>query len=167
MKILLILDDKTEDSEALYPYYRMQEEGWEVELAAMTKKTVHMKFHSVIDVEKAVADLCAADYDGLILPGGSAPEKLRQNPDVIRLTKEIFRAGKPVCAICHGPQILISAGVLAGKRMTAYPGVADDVKNVGALYEDAPVVVDGNLVTSRRPEDLPLFMREFVKLLKK
>ena len=164
MKILMITDDKNDDSEALYPFYRMKEEGWEVEVAAMTKKVIASKYHFTLPADKAVSECRAEEYDGLILPGGSAPEKLRQNPDVICLTKEIFNAGKPVAAICHGPQILISAGVLKGRKATCYPGIADDLKNAGALYEDAPVVVDQNLVTSRRPEDLPHWMREFVKL---
>lgn len=167
MKILLITEDKSDDSEVLYPYYRMQEQGWDVEVAALTKKTVQTKYHFTVDADKTTAECKSADYDGLILPGGSAPEKLRLDKDALRLTKEIFEAGKPVCAICHGPQLLISAGVLQGKRATCYPGIADDLKNAGAKYEDAPAVVDGNLVTARRPQDLPYWMREFVKLFEK
>ena len=164
MKILLITEDKSDDSEVLYPYYRMLEQGWEVEIAALTKKTVACKYHFTAAADKTTAECRSEDYDGLILPGGSAPEKLRLDKDALRLTKEIFEAGKPVCAICHGPQLLISAGVVKGKRATCYPGIADDLKNAGALYEDAPAVVDGNLVTARRPQDLPYWMREFVKL---
>ncbi|MBQ7523857.1 MAG: type 1 glutamine amidotransferase [Oscillospiraceae bacterium] len=166
MKILMITEDRNDDSEVLYPFYRMQEQGWDVDVAALTKKTVASKYHFTVEANKSVAECNAADYDGLILPGGSAPEKLRLNADAVRLTKEIFAAGKPVCAICHGPQMLISADVVRGKKATCYPGIADDLKNAGALYEDAPVVVDGNLVTSRRPQDLPYWMREFVKLFK-
>ncbi len=166
MKILLITDDRSDDSEVLYPLYRMYEEGFEVDVAALTKKTVQSKYHFAVDADKAVSDCKSEDYDGLILPGGSAPEKLRLSSDALRLVREIFSAGKPVCAICHGPQLLISAGVVKGKKATCYPGIADDLKNAGALYEDSPVVVDGNLVTSRRPQDLPYWMREFVKLFK-
>ncbi|MBQ4289602.1 MAG: type 1 glutamine amidotransferase, partial [Clostridia bacterium] len=122
--------------------------------------------HFAVEADRAVSECVSSDYDGLILPGGSAPEKLRLSPDAVRLTKEIFESGKPVCAICHGPQLLISAGVLRGRRATCYPGIADDLKNAGALYEDSPVVVDGNLVTSRRPQDLPDWMRAFVALLR-
>lgn len=164
MKILMITEDRNDDSEVLYPLYRMLEEGFEVDVAALTKKTVQSKYHFTVDANKTVAACNSSDYDGLILPGGSAPEKLRLSQDALRLTKEIFEAEKPVCAICHGPQLLISAGVLKGKKATCYPGIADDLKNAGALYEDSPVVVDGNLVTSRRPQDLPYWMREFVKL---
>ena len=165
-KILMITEDKNDDSEVLYPYYRMLEEGCEVEVAALTKKTVASKYHFTVEAGKTVAECASSDYDALILPGGSAPEKLRLSADALRLVKEIFEAGKPVCAICHGPQLLISAGVLKGKKATCYPGIADDLKNAGALYEDARVVVDKNLVTSRRPQDLPYWMREFVALLK-
>ena len=164
MKILLITEDRNDDSEVLYPFYRMKEEGFDVEVAALTKKTVQSKYHFTVEADKTVDECRSEDYDGLILPGGSAPEKLRLSPAALRLTKEIFDAGKPVCAICHGPQLLISAGVVKGKKATCYPGIADDLKNAGALYEDAPVVVDKILVTSRRPQDLPYWMREFVKL---
>ncbi|MBP5288487.1 MAG: type 1 glutamine amidotransferase [Clostridia bacterium] len=164
MKILLITEDRSDDSEVLYPLYRMIEEGFEVEVAALSKKVISSKYHFTVEADKTVDECRAEDYDGLILPGGSAPEKLRLSKAALRLTKEIFDAGKPVCAICHGPQLLISAGVVKGKKATCYPGIADDLKNAGALYEDAPVVVDGNLVTSRRPQDLPFWMREYVKL---
>lgn len=166
MKILLITEDRNDDSEVLYPYYRMLEQGWDVDVAALTKKTVQSKYHFTVEATKTVDECRSEDYDGLILPGGTAPEKLRLSAAALRLTREIFEAGKPVCAICHGPQLLISAGVARGKKATCYPGIADDLKNAGALYEDAPVVVDGNLVTSRRPQDLPYWMREFVRLFK-
>ena len=166
MKILMITEDRNDDSEVLYPLYRMIEEGFEIDVAALTKKTVASKYHFTVDANKTVDECKSEDYDGLILPGGSAPEKLRLSPAALRLTKEIFEAGKPVCAICHGPQLLISAGVVKGKKATCYPGIADDLKNAGALYEDSKVVVDGNLVTSRRPQDLPFWMREYVKLFK-
>lgn len=166
MKILMITEDRNDDSEVLYPLYRMLEEGFEIDVAALTKKTVASKYHFTVAANKIVDECNSANYDGLILPGGSAPEKLRLSPAALRLTREIFDAGKPVCAICHGPQLLISAGVVKGRKATCYPGIADDLKNAGALYEDSPVVVDKNLVTSRRPQDLPYWMREYVKLFK-
>ena len=104
-------------------------------------------------------------YDGLILPGGTAPEKLCQNSHVISIVKEFEKAKKPIAAICHGQQILISSDALRGKTATCYPGIRDDLKNSGAIYQDECVVVSQNLVTSRRPDDLPYFMREFVKLV--
>lgn len=102
-------------------------------------------------------------YDGLVLPGGTAPEKIRQIPYVSEIVNS---DGKPIAAICHGQQILISSGILSGRKATCYPGIKDDLINAGATYFDERVVCDDNLVTSRRPEDLPYFMYEFVSLLK-
>ena len=164
-KILIMTENKSEDTEVLYPYYRLQEAGFEVEVAALTRKTVDLKFHLTVEATKAIDECRAEDYAGLVLPGGSAPEKVRLNANALKIVREMNAAGKPIAAICHGPQTLISADVLRGRKATAYPGVRDDLKNAGAIYEDAPVVVDGNLVTSRRPEDLPAFMREFCRLL--
>ncbi|MBR5739529.1 MAG: type 1 glutamine amidotransferase [Lachnospiraceae bacterium] len=164
-KILMMTENKSEDTENLYPYYRLQEAGYEVEVAALTKKTVDLKFHLTIEATKTIDECRAEDYAGLVLPGGSAPEKVRLNANALKIVREMNEDKKPIAAICHGPQTLISAGVLKGRRATCYQGVRDDLINAGALYEDAPVVVDGNLVTSRRPEDLPAFMREYVRLL--
>ena len=165
-KILIMTENKSEDTEVLYPYYRCQEEGYEVEVAALTRKTVDLKFHLTVEATKAIDECVSTDYVGLVLPGGSAPEKVRLNENALKIVREMDAAGKPIAAICHGPQTLISADVLRGRKATCYPGVRDDLKLAGALYEDAPVVVDRNIVTSRRPEDLPAFMREFIKLLK-
>ena len=167
MKILLITYDKCDDSEVLYPYLRMLEEGCEVDVASLEKRTIHAKYWYTIDATLLPEEIDADKYDGLILPGGTAPEKLRQNEYILNAVKTIMNAGKPVCSICHGQQILISTGLLKNRTATCYPGIRDDLINAGANYKNEPVVVDGNLVTSRRPEDLPYFMREFVKLLKK
>jgi protease I len=106
------------------------------------------------------------DYAILILPGGKAPALMRKEPKAFEIARNFFSSGKPVAAICHGPQILISAGLLQGRRATCYRSVADELKEAGALYEDQEVVVDANLVTSRQPEDLPSFMRETMKKLR-
>lgn len=163
--ILIITADMCDDSEILYPYYRMLEEGYRVDIASFEKTTVQAKYHFKIDADISVADVKSGDYDALILPGGMAPEKLRQNEDVLRIVREFSESDKPIAAICHGQQILISAGILKGKNATCYPGIKDDLQNAGALYENSEVVVCGNLVTSRRPDDLPAFVREFIKLL--
>ena len=164
--ILFITADNCDDSEVLYPYFRMLEEGYRVDVASFEKTLIKAKYHFTIDANIAVSDVQTDEYDGLILPGGTAPEKLRQNSEVIRIVKEFVDADKPVAAICHGQQILISAGVVKSKKATCYPGIKDDLINAGALYENAEVVICGNLVTSRRPDDLPAFTREFVKLVK-
>ena len=166
MKALIITADNCDDSEVLYPYYRMLEEGYSVDIASFDKTLVKAKYHFTIGATLAVTEVKSGEYDGLILPGGTAPEKLRQNSDVIGIVKEFFDAKKPIAAICHGQQILISAGIVKDKKATCYPGIKDDLINAGAVYENSEVVVCDNLVTSRRPDDLPAFTREFVKLLK-
>ena len=164
-KILLITADKCDDSEILYPYYRVIEAGFDPTIASFEKSAINAKYHFSVEADITVDEIDASEYDGLILPGGLAPEKLRQNSAVIDAVRKFDAEKKPIAAICHGQQILISAGVLKGKRATCYPGIRDDLINAGALYENEVVVVCENLVTSRRPEDLPFFMREFLKLI--
>lgn len=165
-KILIITGDKCDDFELFYPYYRMTEEGFRVDVVSFNKGIIKAKHFFELEADEAASAVSEKDYAGLILPGGTAPEKLRQNEHVIALTKAFYAAKKPIAAICHGPQILISANVVKGERMTCYPGIADDLKNAGAIYSDEAVVVSENkIVTSRRPEDLPYFMREFVKIV--
>lgn len=166
-KILIITADKCDDSEILYPYYRMIEEGFEVTVASFEKGMVNSKYHFSIDADISVNEIDTRVYDGLILPGGMAPEKLRQNQSVIDAVKSFDDAKKPIAAICHGQQILISAGILKNRKATCYPGIKDDLINAGAIYEDKRVVVSENLVTSRRPEDLPYFIREFLSIINK
>lgn len=164
-KILIITADKCDDSEVLYPYYRVIEEGFEPTIASFEKTTVNAKYHFSIKADIAADEIDASMYDGLILPGGMAPEKLRQCNAVLDAVKAFDADKKPIASICHGQQIMISAGILKGRNATCYPGIKDDLINAGANYEDKCVVVCENLVTSRRPEDLPFFMREFIKLI--
>lgn len=165
-KILIITADNCDDSELLYPYYRVIEAGYVPTVASFEKTTIHAKYHFSIMADSSVEEIDASAFDGLILPGGLAPEKLRQNRAVLEIVKAFDRDRKPIASICHGQQILISAGVLRNKTATCYPGIKDDLINAGATYEDKPVVVCENLVTSRRPADLPFFMKEFLTLLK-
>lgn len=164
-KILMITGKDYDDSEVLYPYYRLIEEGFDVDVASVEKGDVTGKYHFKIDANLTFDEVNSAKYEGLVLPGGKAPEKLRLIDNVKKVVREFEEAKKPMAAICHGQQILISADVLKGKNATCYPGICDDLKNAGAIYVDKQVVVDKNLVTSRRPEDLPYFMGEFLKLL--
>ena len=164
-KILFISGDNCDDSEIQYPLFRLLEEGYTVSIAAKEKKPISAKHYLKVDVDLTIDEICASDYDALLLPGGMAPEKLRQIPKVLEIVNVFFNENKPIASICHGQQILISAKILKGKKATCYPGIRDDLINAGANYVNEQVVVDGNLVTSRRPEDLPYFMREFVKLL--
>lgn len=164
-KILMITGKDYDDSEVLYPYYRLIEEGFAVDVASAEKGEVSGKYHFKINANLTFEDVNTELYDGLILPGGKAPEKLRLIEKVCELVREFDESDKPIAAICHGQQLLISADVLKGKTATCYPGIRDDLKNAGALYEDKCVVVCNNLVTSRRPEDLPHFMRAFISIL--
>ncbi len=108
-------------------------------------------------------DVNTGDYDFLILPGGKAPEEIRKVPKALEIAGDFFAKNKPVAAICHGPQILISAGLMKGRHATCYRSVAPEMKEAGADYEDKEVIVDGNLITSRQPSDLPAFMKEIIK----
>ena len=162
-KVLMITYDNCDDTEAYYPLYRMLEEGYTVTVASLEKRTICGKHWFRVNADLLPEEIDPRDYDALMLPGGTAPEKLRQNEAILRSVRAFFEAGKPVAAICHGPLILISAGVLKNRRCTCYPGIRDDLINAGARYENASVVTDGNLVTSRRPEDLPDFMRAFIQ----
>ena len=165
-KILIITADKCDDSEILYPYYRVIEEGFVPTVASFERAVVNAKYHFSIMADISVDEIDVTEYDGLILPGGLAPEKLRQNQAVIDAVKAFDADKKPIAAICHGQQILISAGVLKGKKATCYPGIKDDIINAGAVYEDNNVVVCDNLITSRIPNDLPHMMRAFLSKLK-
>ncbi len=165
MKILMLTAEGFDDSEVLYPYFRLLEEGFEVDVASFKNEQVHGKYHFAIDAVLAFEEVHCQEYKALAIPGGKAPEKIRQNKAALKIVQYFMNENMPVAAICHGQQILISAQVLGGRRATCYPGVADDLINAGATYEDKRVVTDQNLVTSRRPEDLPYFMKEFIKLL--
>jgi protease I len=164
MKALIMSADHFEDSELLFPFYRLREEGLEVDIASIARGKITGKHGYQVTVDKALRDIDPKAYDLLILPGGKAPGKLRREPAAIAIAENFMRSNKPVAAICHGPQILITAGVLQGRRATCYDSVAEELKASGALYEDKAVVVDDKLVTSRQPSDLPDFMREIVRL---
>ena len=167
MKALFISADNFEDTELLVPFYRFREEGIEVDIASMQKGVIKGKHGYEVAVNKTLDDINPDDYAVLVLPGGKAPETVRKQPKAVAIAQHFFRKNKPVSAICHGPQTLISAGLLKGRRATCYSSVAEEMKSSGALYEDSEVVVDGNLITSRQPSDLPAFMRETLKMLKK
>lgn len=167
MKALIVSADHFEDSELLFPLYRLQEAGLAVDVASISRGKIRGKHGYEVVADKALAEVDPQAYDLLVLPGGKAPATLRKEAAAISIAQDFMRGDKPVAAICHGPQILISAGVLVGRRATCYRSVAEELKQAGALYEDQEVVVDGKLVTSRQPADLPAFMREMLRLLGK
>lgn len=164
-KILMITGKEYDDSEVLYPYYRLLEEGYIVDVASVEKEEIAGKYHFKINANLLFNEVKTNEYDGLVLPGGKAPEKLRLIERVIEIVREFEYSKKPIAAICHGQQILISADVLKNKMATCYPGIRDDIINAGANYVNEKVVKCDNLVTSRRPEDLPYFMKEFIDLM--
>lgn len=166
MKALIVSADHFEDTELLVPYYRLREEGIEVEVAAPGRGVITGKHGYEIVVDKVLAEVDPDDYDLLVLPGGGAPAVVRREPAALDICRRFFVANKPVAAICHGPQTLVRADLLKGRRATCYRSVAGELEEAGARYEDREVVVDGNLVTSRVPADLPAFMRETMRLLK-
>ena len=166
MKALIISADNFEDSELLMPYYRLKEEGIEVDVASMKPGSIKGKHGYEVKVTKTLNEVNAGDYDILILPGGKAPEAVRKEKKALDLARYFLEKNRPVAAICHGGQTLISAGLVKGRRVTCYKSVAPEMKEAGARYEDAEVVVDNNLISSRQPADLPAFMREIMKKLK-
>jgi protease I len=166
MKALIISADNFEDSELLVPYYRLKEAGLEVTVASLKNGVITGKHGYEVAVDKTIEEVNPEDYAILVLPGGKSPEVVRNVPKALEIARSFFTHSKPVAAICHGPQILISAGLLKGRRATCYMSVTDELKKAGAIYEDKEVVVDANLITSRQPADLPAFMRETMKQLR-
>lgn len=165
MRALIVTADQYEDSELAEPLRRLLENGVRVDIAAPRAGRITGK-HG----HKAVAGLSLdavrpEDYDLLLLPGGKAPAGLRKNPDAVAIARHFLEADKPVAAICHGPQVLVATGLLAGRNATCYRDVRRELEAAGAKYANREVVVDGNLVTSRQPADIPAFMRAIFRIL--
>jgi protease I len=144
----------------------LKEEGISTHVASMKKGPITGKHGLQIEADVAFKDVNPADYDILIISGGRGPEKMRLDKDVLKIAKYFFKENKPVAAICHGPQVLVSAGVIKGRKATCWIGIRDDIIAAGALYEDKEVVIDRNLVSSRKPDDLHAFGREMIGLIK-
>jgi protease I len=155
-----------EDLELWYPKIRLEEEGVRTVVAGLGERTYQGKRGYPITVDASVDDVTARDFDGLVIPGGYAPDILRRSPRVLQLVREIFAAGKPVAFICHAGWVPISAGILRGKKGTSVGAIKDDLVNAGLLWEDSPVVVDGNLISSRTPADLPAFCKALIAALR-
>ena len=167
MKALIFGADGFEDLELFYPYHRLKEEGITTHIASMKKGPIKGKQGYEINADVAFKDVNPADYDILVISGGKGPKKMRLDESALEIVRHFFKENKPVAAICHGPQVLISAGVIKGRKATCWIGIRDDIIAAGALYEDKEVVIDGNLVSSRSPADLHAFGREMIKLLSK
>ena len=137
MKALIISADHFEDSELLVPYYRLLEEGIPVDVASLHRGAITGKHGYEVQADKSIAEVKPQAYAILVLPGGKAPAAIRKEPAALEICRSFFEHNKPVAAICHGPQILISAGLLSGRRATCYGSVADEMRQAGALYEDS------------------------------
>ena len=165
-RILILVGDIYEDLELWYPKLRLIEAGAAVIVAGPDADVVYAgKNGYPCKSDAAISDMQAADFDGLVVPGGFMPDKLRRDPQVLQLVRDFAEAGKLVAAVCHGGWIPISAKVYGGVRVTGSPGIKDDLINAGAIWEDAPVVVDRHFVSSRKPDDLPDFCRGILQVL--
>jgi protease I len=163
--VLIFAGPLYEDLELWYPKIRLEEEGARTVVAGTGERSYQGKRGYPLTVDANVDDLRAADFDGLVIPGGYAPDVMRRSRKLLDLTREIYDAGKPVAFICHAGWVPISAGIVRGKRGTSVGAIKDDLVNAGLLWEDSPVVVDGNLISSRTPADLPQFMRALIRAL--
>jgi protease I len=169
-KVALLVAKDYEDPEFWYPYYRIMEAGAEVVVVGTADgdDVVASKhgYPAEIDLRADVALAKVEEFDGLIVPGGWAPDRLRRCEKTLELVRTLFDDGKVVASICHGAQVLISADVVRGTRMTSAPAIKDDMRNAGAVWVDDEVVVDGNVISSRSPPDLPAFCREIIRAMR-
>lgn len=170
-KAVVLTADNFEDMEVFFPVFRLMEEGWKVDIAAPKKQELNGENGYSLMPDLTIDEVNPEDFDLLIIPGGSpdgAPSTVRKIKKAREITKSFFQKNKPVASICHGPWLLADSDVINGRHLTSFwhDGVPEDVKKMGGIWEDKSVVVDGNLVTSRYPMDLPDFMRELMKLVK-
>ncbi|MGD0336790.1 MAG: type 1 glutamine amidotransferase domain-containing protein [Candidatus Omnitrophota bacterium] len=162
-KVAVLVEEQYQVLEVWYPYLRLREEGIETVLVGTGKKEYKSKDGYQAIEEISIQEADTDDFDGVVIPGGWAPDFLRRNPRVNNFVRQMHEKGKIVAAICHAGWVLASAGVLKGKKATCFSAIKDDLINAGADYIDKEVVVDGNLITSRNPYDLPAFCREIIK----
>jgi protease I len=179
-KILILTGDAAESLEVMYPYQRLLEEGYDVKIAAPSKKKLHFVVHDFEpgydtytekpgyswDADLAFAEVQPAEFVALVIPGGRAPEYIRNNADCKRIVQHFFQQEKPVAQLCHAALVLAAAGVLKGKRTSAYPELEPDVRAAGAEFVNSEALVDGQMISARAWPDHPAWMREFIKLLK-
>jgi protease I len=165
-RILFFAAPLYEDLELWYPKIRLEEEGASCTVAGLGEKIYQGKHGYPVTPDCTVDEVEAGEFDALVIPGGFAPDKLRRYPKVLQLTREIFEAGKPVAFICHAGWVPISARIVKGRRGTSVDAIKDDLVNAGMLWENSPVVVDGNMITSRTPADLPHFAKAIIAALR-
>ena len=179
-KVLLLAGDAAESLEVMYPYQRLLEEGYDVQIAAPSKKKLQFVVHDFVegydtytekpgytwDADLAFSEVDPAEYAAVVIPGGRAPEYIRNDRDFQRIAKHFFAEDKPVAQLCHAPLALAPLGVLEGRRTAAYPALEPDVTAAGAEYVDGAGIVDGVMVSARAWPDHPSWMREFVRILR-
>ncbi len=179
-KVLILTGDAAESLEVMYPYQRLLEEGYDVQIAAPSKKKLHFVVHDFEpgydtytekpgyswNADLAFADVNPAEFAAVVIPGGRAPEYIRNDANCQRIIRHFFEQQKPVAQICHAAQVLLAAGVLKGKKTSAYPALEPDVRAGGAEFVNSEAVIDGQMVSARAWPDHPAWMREFVRLLK-
>ena len=170
-KAVVLTADKFEDMEVFFPVFRLLEEGWQVDIAAPGMKEIRGENGYVLKPDITIEEVDPDEYNLLIIPGGApngAPATVRKIKKAQEIAKSFFAKNKPVASICHGPYTLVSAGLVKGRHLTSFwhDGVPEEIQGAGGIWEDKDVVVDGNLVTSRWPMDLPAFMREVMRIAK-
>ena len=165
-KVAILVENDYQDLEVWVPIYRLREEGYETVVVGTGATEYRSKHGYPIQARVRASDAKSDDFLGVVIPGGWAPDRLRQNEGVLKLVRELFEKRRVVASICHGGWVLASAGIVRGRRLTAYQAIRDDMIHAGAEFVDQEVVVDGNLITSRKPDDLPAFCREIIGALK-
>jgi protease I len=162
----LLVEEIYNEFELWIPYYRLKEEGVETVVVGSGSASVYKgKFGIPVSVDKSASEVSAEDFDAVVIPGGYAPDRMRIHPEMVRFVKDMWGRGKIVAAICHAGWMLVSADILRGRKVTSYIAIKDDMVNAGALWEDSELVRDGNLITSRMPDDLPAFCRTLVQAM--
>jgi len=166
-RVAILVEDEFEDRELTGPLEALRAAGAAVTIVGPIAGATYRgkRGEAAVAADLAAGSAKIADFDALVIPGGHAPEKMRMRHAMVDLARDAMDAGKPVAAICHGPQLLISANALRSRTLTCWPSIAIDVKNAGGLYVDKPVVEDGNLITSRKPDDVPLFSQAIIRAL--
>jgi protease I len=164
-KVLILAADYYEDLELWYPKIRLKEAGYETVVAAKERKTYKGKNGYPVNADLTLEEVNPDEFAAVVIPGGYAPDIMRRYEKLLNIVRTMFHAGKPVAAICHAAWVPISAGIVKGKKMTCFMAIKDDVMNAGAEYLDKEVVVDGNLISSRFPDDLPAFCKAIIQAL--
>lgn len=162
-KFALFVENKYEDMEFWYPYYRLKEEGAEVTVIAPRRKEYRSKYGIPVNPDISINDARAGEFRGLIIPGGYSPDYMRRSPEMVGFVREVFAGNGIVAAICHAPWMLVSAGIVNGKKVTSFYSIKDDVVNAGGKWVDEEAVRDGTIITSRNPGDLPAFCRTIIE----